>query len=83
MLISIPFTPAFLVNIISGVSKMNIKKFLPALALGKITLVIFWGYVGTTLIESLKDPIQILKVIILLVFAFIFSKLINKYFNID
>ena len=83
MIVSMPFTPAFLVNIISGVSKMNIKKFLPAIALGKISLVIFWGYIGTTLLESLKDPMQIIKVIILMMFAFIFSKLINKYFKID
>ncbi len=83
LIISIPFTPAFLVNIVCGVSKMNIKKFLPAIMIGKISLVLFWGYVGTTLIESFKNPIAIVKVIILMLVTFIISKIVNKKFNID
>lgn len=82
-IIAMPFTPAFFVNIVAGISKMSIKKFLPAIMIGKVALVIFWGYVGTTLIESLKNPIQIIKVIILVFLAYLVSKFINKKFNLD
>lgn len=83
LIIAIPFTPAFLVNIVAGISNMSIKKFLPAIIIGKISLVIFWGYIGTTILESLNNPIVIIKVIILLIAAYVISKVVNKKFNLD
>ncbi len=82
-LIAIPFTPAFLVNIAVGLSKMSFKKFMVALLIGKIFLVWFWGFVGTSLIQSLTHPIALLKVIILLLLAFLISKLLNKKLEIE
>lgn len=82
-IIAMPFTPAFLVNIVAGVSKMHIKKFLYAIMIGKVSLVIFWGYIGTTLIESLKHAIELVKVVILVVIAYFISKFINKKYNLD
>ena len=83
LLIAIPFTPAFAINIVAGISEMNIKKFLPAIILGKIFLVLFWGYIGTSLLESIKNPIILLKVVIMLICAFIISKIVNKKFKLD
>ena len=83
MIIAIPFTPAFLVNIVAGISKMNIKKFLPAIAIGKISLVLFWGIIGTSLLESIKNPLIIIKVIFLIVIAYLISRVVNKKFNLD
>lgn len=82
-IIAIPFTPAFLVNIAAGLSKMSLKKFLIALFIGKIFLVLFWGFVGTSLVESLTNPIAFLKVFILVLLAFLLSKIINKKYNLD
>ena len=83
LIIAIPFTPAFLVNIVAGISKMNIKKFLPAIAIGKISLVLFWGIIGTSLLESIKNPLIIIKVIFLIIIAYIISRVVNKKFNLD
>lgn len=83
LIIAIPFTPAFLINIAAGVSKISIKKYLPALLIGKISLVLFWGLVGTNLIESLKDPIAIIKVLVLLCITLIISKIVSKKLNIN
>lgn len=83
LIIAIPFTPAFLVNIAAGISKINIKKYLPALLIGKISLVLFWGLVGTNIIDSFKNPISILKVLILVIITYIISKIVNKKFNIN
>ncbi len=82
-IIAIPFTPAFLVNIAAGLSKMSYKKFLGALMLGKTFLVYFWGFVGVSLIESIKHPIYLLKVVILIGVAYIISKIINKKLQIN
>ncbi len=81
-IIALPFTPAFLVNIAAGLSDMSYKKFLTALMLGKIFLVYFWGFVGVSLVDSIKNPIYLVRVGLLLVVAYIISKVINKKFKI-
>lgn len=82
-IIAVPFTPAFLVNIAAGLSKMTVKKFLIALCIGKVFLVLFWGFVGTSLVQSLTHPVALVKVVILVMLAFIVSKIINKKFELD
>lgn len=83
ILISIPFTPAFLVNIAAGLSNMDTKKFMTSIIIGKIVLVYFWGFIGTSLIESLKNPLILIKVGIIVLIAFIISKIINKKYRIE
>lgn len=78
VLIAIPFTPAFLINITAGLSKMSFKKYLVALLIGKVSLVFFWGFIGTSLIESLKNPKIIIIVIIMLLISFLISKIVTK-----
>ncbi len=82
-IIAVPFTPAFMVNIAAGLSKMSFKKFFVALLIGKIFLVLFWGFVGTSLVQSLTHPIALLKVVILVLMAFLVSKIINKKFALE
>ncbi len=76
--IAIPFTPAFLVNILCGLSKMSYKKFLLTLIIGKAIIVYFWGFIGVSLIDSIKHPIYLVKVLILLLITYIISKIVNK-----
>ena len=75
VIIAIPFTPAFLVNIAAGLSNMSYKKFIGSLLIGKVFLVYFWGFVGVSLIESIKNPIYLVRVGILVLVAYIISKL--------
>lgn len=83
LIIAIPFTPAFLVNIAAGLSKMSFKKYFIALLIGKIFMVFFWGFVGTSLLQSLSHPIALLKVVMLVMIAYIISKLVSKKFDIE
>ncbi len=82
-IIAIPFTPAFLVNIAAGLSEMSYQKFLGALMIGKSFLVYFWGFVGVSLIESIKHPEYLIKVLVLMLVAYILSKIINKKLQIN
>lgn len=82
-IIAVPFTPAFLVNIAAGLSQMSFKKFIVSLSIGKVFLVLFWGFVGTSLIQSLTHPVALLKVVVLVMLAYISSKLICKHFQIE
>lgn len=78
ILIAIPFSPAFLINIAGGLSKIKIEKFFLATMIGKMVMVYFWGYIGTTLLESLTDIMVLFKIAGLLVGAFFISKIIEK-----
>lgn len=83
VILSIPFTPAFMVNIAAGLCNMNFKKFLISILVGKIFLVYFWGVVGTGLLESLHNPNSIITVIVMVVIAYLVSIIIKKVFKID
>lgn len=78
ILIAIPFSPAFLINIAAGLSKIKIEKFFLAVIIGKMVMVYFWGYIGTTLLESLTDITVLFKIGGLLVIAFFISKIIEN-----
>lgn len=83
ILVAIPFTPAFAVNIAAGLSNMSRKKYMISMMIGKVFMVYFWGYIGTTLIESLTHPEYLIKIVIMLILAFVISKIVNRYLNLD
>ena len=83
LLIALPFTPAFLINIIAGLTKISRKKFIASLLIGKIFTITFWGYVGKSFIESIADPKAILYLSISLIIAYIISKIVSKKMNIE
>lgn len=83
ILIAIPFTPAFGINIAAALSKIDFKKFLIAIIIGKLSMVAFWGFIGTSLIESLKNPKIILIILIMLLIAFLLSKIVTKKLEIE
>lgn len=82
LIIAIPFTPAFLINIAAGISRVDTKKYLYALIIGKISLVYFWGYIGVSLIESFKNPMILIKVAVILAIMYLVSYVVNKKFNL-
>lgn len=79
LILAVPFTPAFAVNIGAGLSNINPKKYLLALIIGKIPIVYFWGFIGKSLLESITDPYTIAQIIGMLVIAYLVSKLVNKF----
>lgn len=83
VILSIPFTPAFMMNIAAGLVNMDFKKFLTSVIISKIFLVYFWGFVGTSLLESLENPQSLVIVIVMMISAYIISILIKKVFKIN
>ncbi len=83
LIIAIPFAPSFFINVGAGLSKIPIKKYFYALLIGKIFVIIFLGYIGCNLVECLKNPLMFIKVILLIIGAYIFAQIINKKFALD
>ena len=77
------FSPSFFINLGSGLSKINEKKYFFALLVGKFAEMIFLGYVGVSLIECLTQPLALIKVAIIMIIGYLFSLGINKKFNLD
>lgn len=83
LVITVPFTPSFLINLLAGLSHMKKEKFFLGLLVGKIFTIIFWGYIGKTLIESLTDVKALIYIGVTLVVAYIISKIVTKKFGIE
>lgn len=83
LVISLPFTPAFLVNIICGIARVSQKKFLASIFIGKVFMLIFWGYVSKSLIESVTDINTIIIISLMLLIAYVISKIVSKKFDLE
>lgn len=82
ILIAFPITPAFLVNIAAGLSGINSRKFFFSLLFGKPVMLIFYGYICVSFIESFKDPINLVYLFLLLTASYLFSKIFERIVKI-
>lgn len=80
---ALPFTPAFVVNIASGLSNISYKKFIVAIIISKLSIVYFWGFIGATFLESITNLNVLIELGIILLIAYIISKIVMKKFNIE
>ena len=80
---ALPFTPAFAVNIAAGLSTVSYKKFLAAIIIAKISIIYFWGFIGTTFIESITNIKVLIELSLILSIAYIISKIVMKKFDIE
>lgn len=83
LIITLPFTPSFLVNIVSGLTNMSNEKFIGALLIGKIFSIIFWGYIGKSLIESITDLDSIIYIAVTLGLSYVVSKIVSHKLKIS
>ena len=82
-IISLPFTPGFMINLLSAISNMPLKKYMAAEAIAKIFITIFWGFMGVSLIKCFEDPKYLIIIGLMLVCGYAFSKIINKKYNLN
>ncbi len=79
ILLALPFTPAFAINIAAGLADIDKKKYFSALIIGKIPLVYFWGFIGKSFLESIRDPYIIAEIVVMLILAYLASKVAAKF----
>lgn len=83
VLMSITFIPAIVLNLVLGTLGVKDKKYLIALLIGKIFEVSFWGIFGTSLLDSFKNPTNLIILICFIGFAFIITKFLSKKYRIN
>lgn len=83
LITALPFTPAFAINIAAGLSKMSIKKFTLGILIAKLFIAYFWGFIGTTFLQSVTDISVLAKLVLMLLAAYVISKLVMKKYKLD
>lgn len=83
LIIAIPFAPSFFINVGAGLSNIPVKKYFYALLIAKIFVIIFLGYIGSNIVECLKNPVMLIKVVCLIIGAYILAQIVNKKYDLD
>lgn len=83
LIVALPFTPAFAVNIAAGILKIDFKKYLTAILFGKISLVLYSAYIGTTFVEGVSNPIVLVNLVILITLVYILFRIVKKVFKLN
>lgn len=82
VILAVPFSPAFLINIVAGIAKVEKRKFIIALLISKVFIVYFWGFIGKSLLESFTDVKTIVTIAIFLIIFYFISKILEKKFQL-
>lgn len=83
LIITLPFAPSCFINLLAGVSNIKKEKYLISLIIGKAFMISFWAYIGMSLIESLTDIKAIIFILLILLVAYVVSKIISKKLKIE
>lgn len=83
LIIAIPFAPSFFINVAAGLSNISVKKYFYSLLIGKIFVIIFLAYIGSNIVECLRNPAMFIKVILLILGAYGLAQIVNKKFDLD
>ncbi len=83
VIIAMPFTPAFAINIAAGLSNIKATKYLFSILVGKLAAVYAWCYIGDNFLDCLQNPKLIIKLVIIIVICYVISKIVEKIFKVE
>lgn len=58
LLLCFPFTPSAIVNIVAGISRINIYQYMLAVLAGKAVMIFIMSFIGYDVISLIKQPIR-------------------------
>lgn len=82
LIVSLPFTPSFLVNLISGICLVPFNKYFFSILIGKIFIVLFWSFIGYNIINYYNNFSIILYLFVIIILLYFISKYISKKFDL-
>ena len=83
LILTLPFTPSSLINTLCGIINMSDRKFIGAILIGKFFSILFWGYIGKSIIKSVTDLDSFIYIVITFIIAYVISKIVSKKLNIE
>lgn len=58
LLLCFPFSPSAIINLVAGLSKVNVYQFILAVLLGKAVMIFTISFIGYDLVSLIKEPIK-------------------------
>ena len=74
ILLSFPFTPSALVNIVCGLSDISPKQYLLAVAGGKLVMIFTISYIGHDIMSLIREPVKSIIVGIIIFLLWLVGK---------
>ncbi|WP_246094959.1 TVP38/TMEM64 family protein [Salinicoccus cyprini] len=81
ILLSIPFTPSSVINVIAALSNLRKSVYLCILIVAKAIMILLMSVVGYDITSFFTSPLQLTISIVFLVLLYFFSKWYQKYIN--
>ncbi|WP_245608226.1 TVP38/TMEM64 family protein [Salinicoccus luteus] len=81
ILLSLPFTPSSVINVIAALSNMRKTVYLSILIVAKAIMILLMSIVGYDITSFFTSPLQLTLSVIFLVVLYFFSKWYQKYIN--
>ncbi|HLS20765.1 MAG TPA: TVP38/TMEM64 family protein [Bacillota bacterium] len=79
LLLCFPFSPSFVINVVSGLSKISLQQFALAVILGKAVMIFSVSYVGENIFSFAEHPIRTIVIAVSIVLFWIVGKQIENY----
>ncbi|MFC3420168.1 TVP38/TMEM64 family protein [Salinicoccus hispanicus] len=81
ILLSIPFTPSSVINVIAALSNLRKSVYLCILVVAKAIMILLMSVVGYDITSFFTSPLQLTISIVFLVLLYFFSKWYQRYIN--
>ncbi|MDQ0162361.1 TVP38/TMEM64 family protein [Aeribacillus alveayuensis] len=83
IMLCFPFTPSAAINVVAGLSRINIWQFVLAVLTGKIVMIFTISFIGHDLRELILQPFRTVIVFIMVVILWFVGKRIEAHLNVS
>ncbi|MED0716480.1 TVP38/TMEM64 family protein [Aeribacillus sp. FSL K6-2848] len=83
LMLCFPFTPSALVNVVAGLSKINVWQFALAVLSGKLVMIFMLSLSGYDLRELIEEPARLIIVFVVMALMWFIGKRIEQRLNVS
>lgn len=83
LMLSFPFTPSALVNIVAGLSKISIAQYMLAVIIGKMVMIFTISFVGYDIRALITNPVRTALVLVVIAILWYIGKRIEVKMNMS
>lgn len=83
LMLCFPFTPSALVNVVAGLSKINVWQFALAVLSGKLVMIFMLSLSGYDLRELIEEPVRLIIVFVVMALMWFIGKRIEQRLNVS
>lgn len=78
LLLCFPFSPSAVINVVAGLSNLNVFRFSLAVVMGKAVMIFSVAYIGSSILEFAENPLRTVVVIVAILLFWMIGNFIEK-----